>query len=42
MAALQFIIQELAVRKGDEMADYQKKLEQMYLENDILFNLDPR
>jgi hypothetical protein len=33
-------VQELASRRGDEMADYQKQLEQMYLENDILFNLD--
>lgn len=40
LVAIQYIVQELANRKGDDLADYQKQLEQMYLENDILFNLD--
>jgi DNA-binding MurR/RpiR family transcriptional regulator len=42
LTAIQYIVQELASRKGDELADYQKQLEQVYLENDILFNLDPK
>jgi DNA-binding MurR/RpiR family transcriptional regulator len=40
MTAIQYIIQELASRKGEELANHQKQLEQVYLENDILFNLD--
>jgi len=40
LVAIQYIVQELASRKGEELADYQKQLEQMFLENDILFNLD--
>nr|WP_320192607.1 MurR/RpiR family transcriptional regulator [uncultured Desulfobacter sp.] len=40
LVTIQYIVQELATRRGDEMSDYQKQLEQMYLENDILFNLD--
>lgn len=40
MVVIQYIVQELASRKGEELADYQKQLEQMFLENDILFNLD--
>ncbi len=42
LAVIQYIVQELASRQGEELADYQKKLEQVYLENDILFNLDPK
>lgn len=42
LTAIQYIVQELASRKGDALADYQKQLEQVYLENDILFNLDPK
>jgi DNA-binding MurR/RpiR family transcriptional regulator len=42
LAVIQYIVQELASRKGEELVDYQKKLEQVYLENDILFNLDPK
>ena len=42
LTAIQYIVQELASRKGEELADYQKQLEQVYLENDILFNLDPK
>jgi DNA-binding MurR/RpiR family transcriptional regulator len=40
LVTIQYIVQELANRKGEELVDYQKQLEQMYLENDILFNLD--
>ncbi len=40
LAAIQYIVQELASRKGEELVKYQKDLEQVYLENDILFNLD--
>jgi DNA-binding MurR/RpiR family transcriptional regulator len=40
LAVIQYIVQELASRKGEDLADYQKQLEQVYLENDILFNLD--
>lgn len=40
LVAIQYIVQQLASRKGDELADYQKQLEQVFLENDILFNLD--
>jgi len=42
LAAIQYIVQELASRQGEDMADYQRQLEQVYLENDILFNLDPK
>ena len=42
LAVIQYIVQELASRRGEELVDYQKNLEQVYLENDILFNLDPK
>jgi DNA-binding MurR/RpiR family transcriptional regulator len=42
LAAIQYMVQELASRKGEDLAKYQKQLEQVYLENDILFNLDPK
>ena len=42
LTAIQYIVQELASRKGEELVEYQKQLEQVYLENDILFNLDPK
>ncbi|MCK5312407.1 MAG: MurR/RpiR family transcriptional regulator [Desulfobacteraceae bacterium] len=42
LAVIQFIVQELANRKGEDLVQYQKQLEQIYLENDILFNLDPK
>jgi len=42
LTAIQYITQELASRKGEDLADYHKQLEQIYLENDILFNLDPQ
>ena len=41
LTVIQYIVQELASRKGEDLAAYQKQLEQVYLENDILFNLDP-
>lgn len=42
LTIIQYIVQELASRKGNDLAIYQKQLEQAYLENDILFNLDPK
>ena len=42
LAVIQFIVQELANRRGSDLVKYQKQLEQVYLENDILFNLDPK
>ncbi len=41
LATIQYIVQELANIKGEDLADYQKQLEQVYLENDILFNIEP-
>lgn len=41
LAVIQYIVQELANKKGEELVKYQKQLEQVYLENDILFNLEP-
>jgi DNA-binding MurR/RpiR family transcriptional regulator len=40
LVTIQYIVKELASRKGDELGEYQKQLEQVFLENDILFNLD--
>ncbi|MCG8620005.1 MAG: MurR/RpiR family transcriptional regulator [Desulfobacterales bacterium] len=40
LAIIQYLVQEIATRKGEELKDYQEQLEQVYLENDILFNLD--
>lgn len=40
LATIQYIVQEVANQKGEELTQYQKELEQVYLENDILFNLD--
>ena len=42
LTVIQYIVQELASQKGEGLAGYQKQLEQIYLENDILFNLDPQ
>jgi hypothetical protein len=42
LAVIQYIVQELANKRGEDLENYQKQLEQVYLENDILFNLDPR
>ncbi len=42
LAVIQFMVQELAAKRGEDMARYQKQLETFYLENDILFNFEPR
>jgi DNA-binding MurR/RpiR family transcriptional regulator len=42
LAVIQYIVQELANKRGEDLEKYQKQLEQVYLENDILFNLDPK
>jgi len=42
LAVIQFMVQELANKKGENLVSYQKQLEQVYLENDILFNLEPK
>ncbi|WDP90135.1 MAG: MurR/RpiR family transcriptional regulator [Desulfobacter sp.] len=42
LAVIQYLVQELANRKGKDLRAYQEQLEQVYLENDILFNLDPK
>ncbi len=42
LVAIQYIVQELANKRGEVLDDYHKQLEQVYLENDILFNLEPR
>lgn len=39
LCVIKYIIQELASRMGDDFKTHQQKLEQLYLENDILFNL---
>lgn len=42
LCVIQYIVQELASRKGDVLRKHQEQLEQVYMENDILFNLmDP-
>lgn len=42
LCVIQYIVQELASRKGDSLQKHQEQLEQVYMENDILFNLiDP-
>jgi DNA-binding MurR/RpiR family transcriptional regulator len=42
LAVIQYMVQELANRKGDALRVYQEQLEQVYLENDLLFNIDPK
>ena len=42
LCVIQYIVQELASRKGESLQKHQEQLEQVYMENDILFNLiDP-
>ena len=42
LCVIQYMVQELASRKGDTLQKHQEQLEQVYMENDILFNLmDP-
>ncbi|MBF0376829.1 MAG: MurR/RpiR family transcriptional regulator [Desulfamplus sp.] len=36
---IKYIVQELASRLGDDLKKHQHKLEQLYVENDILFNI---
>jgi DNA-binding MurR/RpiR family transcriptional regulator len=42
LAVIQYMVQELAHRKGEALRTYQEQLEQVYLENDLLFNIDPK
>jgi hypothetical protein len=42
LAVIQYMVQELAHRKGQALRTYQEQLEQVYLENDLLFNIDPK
>ncbi|WP_022666850.1 MurR/RpiR family transcriptional regulator [Desulfospira joergensenii] len=42
LAVIQYIVQEVASKRGDDLREYQEQLEQVYLENDILFNLGPK
>jgi len=42
LAVIQYMVQELANIKGEELIHYQQQLEQVYLENDILFNIEPK
>ena len=37
---INYLVLELASRNGIRLQQHQEKLEQSYLENDILFNLD--
>ncbi|MFK5952960.1 MAG: MurR/RpiR family transcriptional regulator [Desulfobacterium sp.] len=39
MCTIRYIVQEIASRQGEALEEHQKKLEQVYLENDILFNI---
>jgi DNA-binding MurR/RpiR family transcriptional regulator len=36
---INYLVQELASRDGDHLEDHQRRLEQIYRENDVLFNL---
>ncbi|MBF0573069.1 MAG: MurR/RpiR family transcriptional regulator [Desulfamplus sp.] len=39
LCIIKYIVQELASRLGDDLKKHQHKLEQLYVENDILFNI---
>jgi len=39
LCVIQYMVQELASRRGDNLQKHQEQLEQVYMENDILFNL---
>jgi DNA-binding MurR/RpiR family transcriptional regulator len=39
LCVIQYMVQELASRRGDALQKHQERLEQVYMENDILFNL---
>jgi len=39
LCVIQYLVQELASRKGESLQKHQEQLEKVYMENDILFNL---
>ena len=39
---INYLVHALADKQGEALVKHQERLEQVYLENDILFNLDPR
>ncbi|GAB6144963.1 MurR/RpiR family transcriptional regulator [Desulfocicer niacini] len=39
---INYLVHALAKKRGDDLNEHQEKLEQAYLENDILFNLETR
>ncbi|MBF0301402.1 MAG: MurR/RpiR family transcriptional regulator [Desulfamplus sp.] len=39
LCVIKYIVQELASRLGEDLKTHQQKLEHLYLENDILFNI---
>jgi len=39
LCVIQYMVQELASRRGDNLQKHQEQLEQVYMENDVLFNL---
>ena len=39
LCVVKYIVQELASQLGEDLKDHQQKIEQVYLENDILFNI---
>lgn len=39
LCVIQYMVQELASRRGEDLQKHQEQLEQVYMENDILFNL---
>lgn len=39
LCVIKYIIQEVAAGQGDQLKTHQQRVEQLYLENDILFNL---
>lgn len=41
LVTIQYIVQELASQRGEKLGDYQKELEQVYLENDIFLKCPP-
>lgn len=41
LSVIQYMVQELAGQLDGDLETYQKQLEQVYLENDIWFNIDP-
>ena len=39
---INYLVHALADKQGEALVKHQERLEQVYLENDILFNFDPR